>query len=477
MEKAELVFVPSPAIGHVVAAVEIAKLLTRRDDRISITVLVMQFQLDSGYSSQVQLLAASVTGLRISFVNLPAVEVSLTETTPAKFFSNLVQAHAPLVRDAVAQRRSSDSVRLAGLVIDMFCTPMIDVADEFGLPSYLFFTSSFAFLGFLLRLRSLHDDESVDVSELKGSDAELDVPSFVNSVPVRVLPSVLQDKESGGIDVTLFHVRRFREVKGFLVNSFMQLESHAINSFRMSASAPLPPVHPVGPILGTQIESGGAQQNDDVLINWLDDQPPLSVVFLCFGTRGSFDVDQVREIALALERGGHRFIWSLRKPPPKGKIDFPSDYINFDEVLPKRFLDETFKIGKVIGWAPQRVILAHPAIGGFVSHCGWNSILESIWYGVPIAVWPIYAEQQLNAFQIVRDLGLAAEIKLDYHDTDRNLVSAQEIERGIKCVMDGNSELREKVKDMKEKSREAVMDGGSSHSSLGCFMEEIMSYP
>ena len=73
------------------------------------------------------------------------------------------------------------------------------------------------------------------------------------------------------------------------------------------------------------------------------------------------------------------------EPPPKGKMDFPSDYVNFDEVLPEGFLDQMARIGKVIGWAPQMAILAHLAIGGFVSHCGWNSILESLWYGVPTA--------------------------------------------------------------------------------------------
>lgn len=108
-----------------------------------------------------------------------------------------------------------------------------------------------------------------------------------------------------------------------------------------------------------------------------------------------------------------------------------------------------------------------------MSHCGWNSTLESLWYGVPVAAWPVYAEQQLNAFELVRELGLAVEIKMDYRREGEVVVRAEEIERGIREVMEVESEQRKKVKEMSEKSRRALMDGGSSHSSLGRFIDQI----
>ena len=80
------------------------------------------------------------------------------------------------------------------------------------------------------------------------------------------------------------------------------------------------------------------------------------------------------------------------------------------------------------GWVSQVSILAHKAIGGFISHCGWNSILESLWHGIPIATWPIYSEQQMNAFEMVKELGLAIEIRLDYREGS-DLVLAKEVER------------------------------------------------
>jgi UDP:flavonoid glycosyltransferase YjiC (YdhE family) len=125
------------------------------------------------------------------------------------------------------------------------------------------------------------------------------------------------------------------------------------------------------------------------------------------------------------------------------------------------------------GWAPQVEVLAHKAVGGFVSHCGWNSILESLWHAVPIVTWPIYAEQQLNAFEMVRELGLAMEMRLDYR-SGGDLVMAEEIERAVSRLMDGGNEVRKKVKEMGEMARKAVMDGGSSFTSIGQLIEDMI---
>ncbi|KAL6329750.1 hypothetical protein AAG906_035398 [Vitis piasezkii] len=445
MEQTELVFIPFPIIGHLAPALEI-----------------LPFGSIDGMD------AASDS---VRFVTLPRVEVSSGTTPSGLFLSEFVKAHIPLVRDAVHELTRSNQVRLAGFVVDMFCTHMIDVADEFGVPSYLFFTSSAAFLGFLLHLQFLHDYEGLDVNEFKDSDAELEVPSFANSVPGKAFPSLLTDKESGGTEMFLYHTRRFRQVKGILVNTFIELESHAIQSLSCST---VPVVYPVGPILNTRMGSDGGQQDASAIMNWLDDQPPSSVVFLCFGSMGSFGADQIKEIAHALEHSGHRFLWSLRQPPPKGKM-IPSDYENIEQVLPEGFLHRTAKIGKVIGCAPQIAVLAHSAVGGFVSHCGWNSLLESIWYGVPVATWPIYGEQQINAFQMVKDLGLAVEIKIDYNKDRDYVVSAHEIENGLRNLMNTNSEVRRKKKEMQKISKRVMIDGGSSHFSLGHFIEDMMA--
>ncbi|KAI3756722.1 hypothetical protein L1987_56544 [Smallanthus sonchifolius] len=472
---AELVFIPAPGVGHIMSTVEIAKLLVNRDQRLSITVLVIQPPSSSSgpaITSYIESLTKNNIN-RISFIQLPQDEAPPMRDVKSFMTSvnDYIKSHQTYVRNAVADLMSQPgSGRLAGFVVDMFCTCMIDVANEFNVPTDVFFTSNAAFLGFKLFVQTLSDDRNQDVVELTNSDTEVSVPGFVKPVPTKVFWTVLQTRE--GLEFALFFARRLREVHAIMVNTFLELETHAIES--LSADVSIPKVYPVGPILNLEGSSG----NDDV-IRWLDGQPPSSVVVLCFGSMGCFDEVQVKEIARGLELSGHRFVWSLRRPPSDETSKVPSDYEDPRVVLPEGFLERTDGIGKVIGWAPQVALLAHSAVGGFVSHCGWNSLLESLWFGVPVATWPMYAEQQMNAFEMVVELGLAVGIKLDYvkdlfvPEANTVVVGAEEIESGIKRLMEDN-EVRRKVKEISEKSRAAVGERGSSYAAVGDLIQDFI---
>ncbi|KAJ0594811.1 putative UDP-glucuronosyl/UDP-glucosyltransferase, UDP-glycosyltransferase family [Helianthus annuus] len=416
---AKLVFIPAPGLGHIMSTIEIAKLFVNRDQRFSITVLVIKPPSSgsgSTITTYIESLAKNNTD-RISFVELPQQEI------------------AP----------PSDSK---------------DVANEFDVATYTF-----------------NDEQNQDVVELGHSDTEITVPTFVKPMPTKVFPTVFQTRET--VDIVLSAVRRMRDVKAIIVNSFLEVETHAIES--LSADNTIPPVYPVGPILNLEGGTGGGGKPlDDDVIKWLDNQPPSSVIFLCFGSMGNFDEVQVKEIARALEQSGVRFVWSLRKPPPDKTSHVTIEYEDFRVVLPEGFLERTVGIGKVIGWAPQVAVLGHRAVGGFVSHCGWNSLLESLWFSVPVATWPMYAEQQINAFEMVVELGLSVEIKLDYKRdsfipmAESVVVPAEEIETGIGRLMEDDL-VRAKVKKMSEKSRSTVLEGGSSYAYFGSLIQDLIT--
>ncbi|XP_027171170.1 anthocyanidin 3-O-glucosyltransferase 2-like [Coffea eugenioides] len=475
MKKAELVFIPSPGMGHLVSSVELAKLLIEREEQLSITVLIMKLPFDTKIISYRNSLSASLSS-RIRFLELIKEEPSSQLTFSHSFLFQFIDSHKSCLKEVLAEISNSVSSDLSGIVIDMFCTSFIDVANEFGVPSYIFYTSGAAMLGLVFHLQSLRDDLKQDLRRYENSDVHLAVPTYINPVPAKVLPSGLFDKEGIG-DIILNQVRRFKGTKGIIVNTFLELESHAIHA--LSNDKTVPPVYAVGPVLNLK-GSNSQNQETEMIMKWLDLQPECSVVFLCFGSGGSFDGDQVKEIAHALECSGYRFLWSLRRPPPKETFEFPGEYENLDEVLPEGFLPRTAAVGKVIGWAPQAAVLSHPAVGGFVSHCGWNSILESVWCGVPVATWPLYAEQQTNAFLMVKDLATAVEIKIDFKKdlllgVSSEILTANVIERGIKHLMDPENEIREKVKEIKEKSRLTLNEGGSSYAYLKCFLEDVIN--
>ncbi|CAN1249928.1 Anthocyanidin 3-O-glucosyltransferase 6 (Fragment) [Linum perenne] len=325
------------------------------------------------------------------------------------------------VRDAVSKLVEQSSF-LSGFLVDMFCTNFIDVAEEFGLPSYIFYTSGAGCLNLSLYFQNLRDKQNLSV-------------------------------------------KMYRNAKGIVINTFPELESATIEHLSKGGNGN-PPVYPVGPILELKRGGGGGDDRGSEIMNWLNEQPPSSVVFLCFGSNGCFNEKQVKQIATALERTGYRFLWSLRRPPPK-------DYENPAEILPEGFLERTSGVGKIIGWAPQTAILAHPSMGGFVSHCGWNSILESLWFGVPIATWPIDGEQQLNAFEVVKEWGLGVDIKMEY-SKEFGMDEDEEIEEGIKGLMEEGSEIKENVKKLSEKCRQALEEGGSAEVALNRFITDVI---
>ncbi|GKB47599.1 anthocyanidin 3-O-glucosyltransferase 2-like protein [Tanacetum coccineum] len=475
---ANLVFIPAPGLGHIMSTIEIAKLLVNRDQRLFVTVLVIKpprTGSGSGITTYIESLAKKSLD-RITFIELPQQEnPPMSEfKSPMTYFHKFINNHYKYVRSFVAEMICQPgSGQVVGFVIDMFCTGMINVANEFNVPIYVFFTSNAAFLGFILHLKTLCDGQNQDVIELSNSDTVITIPSFVKPVPTKVFPSLARSKED--LDLFLWSAKILRGAKAIIVNTYLELETHSIES--LSADISIPRVYPVGPILS--LNAGAGKPSDDDIIGWLDSQPPSSVVFLCFGSMGSFDAIQVKEIAHALEQSGHRFLWSLRRPPSDQTSRSPSDYEDPGVVLLEGFLERTALIGKVIGWAPQVTILAHHAVGGFVSHCGWNSLLESLWFGVPLATWPIFAEQQINAFEMVVELGLSVEIKLDYRKNSNNpkahtvIVTADEIESGIRRLMKDN-DIKTKVKEMSKKSRAAVAEGGSSYASVGCLIQDFI---
>jgi hypothetical protein len=201
------------------------------------------------------------------------------------------------------------------------------------------------------------------------------------------------------------------------------------------------------------------------------------VVYLCFGSRGTFSIPQLKEIAEGLERSGHRFLWVVKRPIQENhgmnQVANTTGEFELSSVLPSGFIERTKERGLVVrSWAPQVEVLSRESIGGFVSHCGWNSVLEGVVAGVPMIAWPLYAEQHVNRNVMVDDMKIA--VAVEQREGDR-FVSGVEVEKRVREVMESErgAEIRERSLKFKDMARDALGEFGSSTKALANFVQTM----
>ncbi|KAK4412931.1 Zeatin O-glucosyltransferase [Sesamum alatum] len=205
-------------------------------------------------------------------------------------------------------------------------------------------------------------------------------------------------------------------------------------------------------------------------MEWLDKQELNSVIFVSFGTTSSLSNEQISELALGLERSEQKFIWVLRDAD-KGDV-FEGEVRRAP--LPGKYEERVEGRGLIVrDWAPQLEILGHPSTGGFISHCGWNSCIESISMGVPIAAWPMHSDQPRNAVLITKVLRIGVEIK-DWNRRDE-VVSSREVEKGVRRLMASaeGDEIRKRAQELGDAVRKSVMKGGVSNMEMDDFIAHI----
>ncbi|XP_073132538.1 zeatin O-xylosyltransferase-like [Henckelia pumila] len=223
----------------------------------------------------------------------------------------------------------------------------------------------------------------------------------------------------------------------------------------------------IGPIIPPKLASSDSPPK---CLQWLDQQEPNSVIYVSFGTTTSLTDEEIKELALGLEQSRQKFIWVLRDAD---KADIFAGEARRAE-LPKGFEERVEGVGIVVrDWAPQPEILAHQATGGFMSHCGWNSCIESVTMGVPIAAWPMHSDQPRNAFLVTEILKLGIVVK--EWDPSGEVVRAQAIANVVKTLMasEDGDEIRKRAEKLGAAMRQSTEEGGVSRLELESFIIHI----
>ncbi|XP_007020092.2 PREDICTED: UDP-glycosyltransferase 88F4 [Theobroma cacao] len=456
-----IVLYPSPGLGHVVSMVELGKLiLQQRNHQFSITIL-----LTTGFWDTPSIISyinsVSQAYPSISFRRFPSISVSMDQKcSGAAIYFQFVRLHAP--NALLSLQEISKDHKISAFVIDLFCTSSLSMGKDLKIPTFYFYASGASSLAAFLQFSKLDEQTTESFRDLPDT-----VFHFHGLPPLKAIhmPDPTLDREDPAYRDFIYFCSGLAQSDGIIVNTFEELEPISIKAIADGlclVDAPTPPTYYIGPLI-----AAGSKAEHECL-SWLEKQPCKSVVFLCFGSRGSFSRVQIMEIAKGLERSGQRFLWVVKNPPrdEKAKQTDESPNVDLDSLLPEGFMERTKDRGLVVkSFAPQVAVLNKDSVGGFVTHCGWNSILEAAVAGVPMIAWPLYAEQHLNRNILVQDMKMAIPVEQRQED---GFVSGTELEKRVTELMDSDigMELRERSWKMREKALAAWGPSGSSTKAL-----------
>lgn len=248
-----------------------------------------------------------------------------------------------------------------------------------------------------------------------------------------------------------------------LMDTFDELERDTVEF----TSNLCPVIMPIGPLFKDPIAPnsalrGNPQEADTDCLGWLDSKPRRSVVYVCFGSLAHLKQEQVDEIAHGILNAGAPFLWVMRPPEPNSNLK--------PHTLPEKAGPDD---GRVVEYSPQEEVLAHPSVGCFVTHCGWNSTMEALTSGVPMVAFPQWGDQLTDAKFLVDVFGVA--VRMGRGDHEDKVVPREEVERCIREAMVGPKaeEMRTNALAWKQKAEKAYQEGGSSNRNLRGFVDEI----
>uniref|UniRef100_A0A0E0QBF7 Glycosyltransferase n=1 Tax=Oryza rufipogon TaxID=4529 RepID=A0A0E0QBF7_ORYRU len=332
----------------------------------------------------------------------------------------------------------------------------VHVTKEMGIPTYLFFTHSacglLAYLNFDQLVKRGYVPLKYESCLTNGYlDTRLDwVAGMIAGVRLRDLPTFIRttDPDDVMLNITMKQCELDAPAAdGILLNTFDGLERAALDAIR----ARLPNTIAVGP---------SARREDGRCAAWLDAHADAAVVYANFGSITVMGRAQVGEFARGLAAAGAPFLWVIRPDMVRDAGDGDGE-----PLLPEGFEEEVVASGSgrglMVGWCDQEAVLGHRATGAFLSHCGWNSTVESLAAGVPMLCWPFFSEQVTNCRYACEEWGVGVEMARD--------AGRREVEAAVREVMGGG----EKAAAMRRKAAAAVAPGGSSRRNLESLFAEI----
>ncbi|KAK7266557.1 hypothetical protein RIF29_19205 [Crotalaria pallida] len=416
--------IPYPAQGHVNPMMSFSQKLAEKG--CSIIFLNTDFNHKRVMSSMArQESVINGTSSSIKLVSVPdGLEPENDRTNLGDLCFSLLSTMPALIEKLIEEIHSKGDYRITCMIVDGFMAWPLEVACKLGIKGAVFWPAAVAMFALTFNIPNLIDDGIIDSDGIPITKRTLTIsPS---------MPAM--------------------DTEWWVGNTTYELEPGALSL--------VPKFKPVGPLLRssdhksvTAASLGQFWEEDISCMNWLDQQPHGSVLYVAFGSITLFDQAQFVELVLGLELTKRPFLLIVRQDPNFSyKLTFPAEFRG--------------SRGKIVGWAPQQKVLGHPAIACFVSHCGWNSTMEGLSNGVPFLCWPYFGDQIYNKKYICDEL----KVGLGFESEANGLVAREEIKKKVDQVINDEN-IRSRSLELKEKLLINLVEGGPSADNFAKFVE------
>ncbi|GAU23263.1 hypothetical protein TSUD_281560 [Trifolium subterraneum] len=460
-----ILIIPFPAQGHMIPLLDLTHKIATTNKNITITILTTpknQTFLTPLLNSHPSIIHSLILPFPSHPLIPPGIENAKDLPNSVRnIMLSLSNLHHPIVEWFHSNPSPPNYI-----ISDMFCGWTQNLASELNIRRLVFSPSgAFAFSTMCFLWKNLPTRENpVDENEVVLYH---DIPNSPKYPWWQVSP-LFRSYVSGDTDsekIRDFYLSNIQSW-GLIVNTFDEFEKPYLDYLktelghdRVWAVGPLLPVDDSSTMALQRGGSSSVSVND--VVSWLDQRQDKTVVYVCFGSLTILTKDQTDAIASGLLKSGVHFIWSIKEGvKTKNEND---EELDFEDAVVGR--------GLVIrGWAPQVLILRHKAVGAFLTHCGWNSVLESVVAGVPCLAWPMTADQFVDATLLVDELKVAKKVC----EGGQSVPDSDELGRVLAECIDGSGEEMSRALKLKQAAVDAVREGGSSNKDLRCLMDQLV---
>ncbi|XP_027359402.1 UDP-glycosyltransferase 708D1-like [Abrus precatorius] len=461
-----LAFLPSAGMGHLNPCLRTASLFLRKGCRVTLitpkpTVSLAESNLISRFCSS---FPNQVTQMDLNLVPLDDPE-NVNTNDPFWLQFETIRRSVHLVAPIL----SSLSPTLSAFIFDVsLISPLVPIIEKLSCPSYIYFIAParmFSFFAYLSVLAA----SNPGAKPFSFIGDVIKIPGIASPIPRSSVPPLLLQPNSLFESILMEDSPKLTKLNGVFINTFEQIEPEALAALNEGKVVKgLPPAYGVGPLMVGEFEKvdqgdGGCMSS---IMKWLDGHAKGSVVYICLGNKTAIRRQQIKDVALGLIECGYSFLWVVKLKV----VDREEEEEDLEDVLGSELINKVREKGIVVKeFVNQMEILGHHAVGGFLSHGGWNSLVEAVWQGVPILSWAQFGDQKIGS-EAMRDVGVGV-LPEEWGWGGHEVVKSKDFAKEIKEMM-GNESLRSQVREMQKVARKAAGVGGSCEVIVKKLIEE-----